>query len=43
MNHLQEQYDKETEHGLNEAAQARWNNLIDKELKKYGVIPERQI
>lgn len=43
MNHLQEQYDKETEHGLNEAAQAHWNELIDKELRKYGVIPERQI
>jgi hypothetical protein len=34
---LQKQYDAETAHGTNYAAQARWNEKIDKELKAYGI------
>lgn len=37
MNHLQEQYDGETNHGLNQLAQERWNGKIDAELRKFGV------
>ncbi len=33
MNHLQEQYDAETRHGLDELAQERWNRRLDAELK----------
>lgn len=33
MNVMQEQYDTETAHGLNVAAQEEWNKKIDKELK----------
>lgn len=43
MDQLQKQYDDETGHGLNEGAQQRWNERIDKELKKYKLIPGRQI
>jgi hypothetical protein len=32
MNVMQEQYDTETAHGINEAAQEEWNKKIDKEL-----------
>lgn len=32
MNELQEQYDKETNHGVNAAVQQRWGTRIDKEL-----------
>jgi hypothetical protein len=32
MNRLQEQYDQETRHGLDQAAQERWNRRIDQEL-----------
>lgn len=35
MNHLQEQYDEETGHGTNRAAQERWNRYIDAELRKF--------
>ncbi len=35
MNKLQEQYDSETSHGQNKAAQARWRKFIDEELAKY--------
>jgi hypothetical protein len=35
MNRLQEQYDGETGHGLNQAAQERWNQRIDAELRSF--------
>jgi hypothetical protein len=38
MNRLQEQYDKETSHGMNKSAQERWNRKIDDELKAYNLI-----
>lgn len=34
---LQKQYDAETRHGMDEQAQARWNEKIDRELKECGV------
>ncbi|WP_100335487.1 hypothetical protein [Hymenobacter chitinivorans] len=37
MNRVQEQYDAETQHGLNEAAQESWNQRIEAELNQYGV------
>ena len=37
MNRLQDQYDAETQHGRDAAAQARWNQRIDAELRRYGV------
>lgn len=37
MNKMQEQYDRETAHGLNARAQERWNQLIDEELAGYGI------
>jgi hypothetical protein len=37
MNRLQDQYDNETGHGQNDAAQERWNRRIDAELRGYGV------
>lgn len=37
MNHLQEQYDGETRHGLDQAAQASWNQRIEKELRDLGI------
>lgn len=39
MNRLQEQYDSETQHGQNEAAQQRWNRRVEAELRQYGVKP----
>lgn len=33
MNRLQEQYDKETRHGMDEGAQASWNQRINEELR----------
>lgn len=38
MNRLQEQYDKETSHGMNKSAQERWNKKIDEELSAFDVI-----
>lgn len=32
----QQQYDDETRHGIDQAAQARWNARIDAELRKFG-------
>jgi hypothetical protein len=32
----QQQYDDETRHGIDQAAQARWNAQIDKELRSFG-------
>ncbi|HEX8530874.1 MAG TPA: hypothetical protein VF646_12675, partial [Cytophagales bacterium] len=40
MNRLQEQYDGETGHGLDRAAQERWNRRIDEELKAFRVKEE---
>ncbi|WP_345160522.1 hypothetical protein [Pontibacter saemangeumensis] len=37
MNRLQEQYDNETRHGLDEAAQASWNKRIDEELRAFRI------
>lgn len=37
MNELQDKYDGETSHGINKAAQERWNQWIDGELEKYLV------
>ncbi|SEJ30998.1 protein of unknown function [Cyclobacterium xiamenense] len=37
MNRLQEQYDRETAHGLNGPAQERWNEKIDEELRHFGL------
>jgi hypothetical protein len=37
MNRLQEQYDGETQGGQNTAAQQRWNQRIEAELRQYGV------
>ncbi|AYA37633.1 hypothetical protein D3Y59_11600 [Hymenobacter oligotrophus] len=39
MNRLQEQYDAETGGGQNTAAQARWNQRIEAELRAFGVRP----
>ena len=38
MNQLQTQYDDETNHSINQAAQERWNQKIDAELRSFGVI-----
>lgn len=38
MSKLQTQYDNETNHSLNQAAQERWNQKIDAELRSLGVI-----
>lgn len=37
MNRLQEQYDSETRHGMDEAAQASWNQRIDGELRSFNL------
>ncbi|GAB3897297.1 hypothetical protein [Spirosoma agri] len=37
MNRMQEQYDSETNHGINQVAQERWNQKIDAELRSFGV------
>lgn len=37
MNQLQDQYEAETRHGLDKAAQDSWNQRLDKELKAMGV------
>ncbi|MFD2247916.1 hypothetical protein [Pontibacter ruber] len=37
MNRLQDQYDGETQHGLNRIAQESWNNRIDAELRAFEV------
>lgn len=37
MNRLQEQYDGETRHGLDQTAQASWNRRIETELRELGV------
>jgi hypothetical protein len=38
MNRLQDQYDGETQHGLNRAVQEQWNQRIDKELAGFGIV-----
>lgn len=37
MNRLQEQYDRETKHGINQGLQEIWNHRIDEELQTLGV------
>lgn len=37
MNRLQEQYDRETAHGLNGRVQEQWNRKIDEELAQFGI------
>ncbi|RYE31457.1 MAG: hypothetical protein EOP42_10565 [Sphingobacteriaceae bacterium] len=37
MNHLQDQYDNETQHGLNTTQQEQWNKRIDRDLNTLGV------
>ncbi|GAA4453511.1 hypothetical protein GCM10023189_18680 [Nibrella saemangeumensis] len=37
MNRLQEQYDGETNHGINQSVQERWNQRIDADLRKYSI------
>jgi hypothetical protein len=37
MNHLQDQYDDETQHGINTTQQERWNKQIDQDLAALGV------
>jgi len=37
MDKLQQQYDEETDHGINQSAQQRWNERINKELRELGV------
>ncbi len=39
MNRMQERYDTETGHSVNQAAQERWNRVIDAELRTFGVKP----
>jgi len=38
MNAMQKAYDRETDHGLNQFAQAEWNDRIDRELKKFSTV-----
>ncbi|GAB4026572.1 hypothetical protein [Spirosoma gilvum] len=38
LNKMQTQYDDETNHSINQAAQERWNQKIDAELRNLGVI-----
>ncbi len=40
MNHLQDQYDDETQHGINNGQQERWNKRIDQELAMFGIKKE---
>ena len=37
MNRMQNQYDDETNHSINQAAQERWNQKIDAELRTFGI------
>lgn len=39
MNHLQKQYDRETNHSTNVVAQELWNQKIDAELRTFGLKP----
>lgn len=38
LNQMQTQYDDETNHSLNQEAQERWNQKIDAELRRLGII-----
>ncbi|MCW3462383.1 hypothetical protein [Chitinophaga nivalis] len=40
MNRLQYQFDQETRHGLDPAAQTRWRDKINVGMKNNGVLPE---
>ena len=37
MNKLQDAYDEETRHGIDKAAQERWNQQLERELKAIGI------
>jgi len=37
MHRMQEQYDGETNHGINQDIQERWNQKIDTELRSFGI------
>src|SRR5690554_3950876 len=37
MNRLQDQYEEETKNGMNKAAQQKWNEWIDEELRSFSV------
>ena len=37
MNQLQDQYEKETQNGMNKTAQQKWNQWIEEELQSYSV------
>ncbi|MHC2991143.1 hypothetical protein OB13_05925 [Pontibacter sp. HJ8] len=37
MSQLQDQYDGETQHGINKAAQEQWNQRLQQELKELGI------
>lgn len=37
MNHLQDQYDGEANHGIIQSAQERWNGRLDAELRSFGL------
>ncbi len=39
MGRLQEQYDDETNHGINRDIQERWNQHIDRDLRRIGIKP----
>jgi hypothetical protein len=38
LNRMQAQYDNETNHSINQAAQERWNQKIDEELRTFGLL-----
>ncbi|MFN4147012.1 MAG: hypothetical protein ACK4GN_14400 [Runella sp.] len=38
---LQQQYDDQTQHGLNRSQQAQWSKKIRDELRSYGITPPR--
>ncbi|WP_164674942.1 hypothetical protein [Anditalea andensis] len=40
MNKLQDLYDKETRHGIDQSAQIRWNKIIDKGLQTGVLFPD---
>lgn len=40
LNRMQEQYDSETNHGINQIMQERWNQRIDADLRSFGVKKE---
>lgn len=43
MDHLQKQYDDETQHGINSVLQEQWNKRIDQELIELGIKSKTSI